>query len=146
MRGLDAEVREQIRKQTKLVAEPVWQEEVRAQVTDRMQTRVLSDSARVSTSDQNVMLRSGGVGKTGNTPNSVLAAGVEFGADRNSTSTVRGNNGTYKRHARRQFKLPRRRGYVVYPAARNIIPRLASLWVQTTVRTIHEALEKGGVH
>jgi hypothetical protein len=30
---------------------------------------------------------------------------------------------------------------VFYPAAREMIPRLAALWIQTTVRTIAEALE-----
>ena len=32
-------------------------------------------------------------------------------------------------------------GYVVYPAAAEAIPRIASLWVQTAVRTLHELVE-----
>lgn len=147
VRTMEPEMRAQIRKHTKQVVEPVWRESVRANVTDRMQTRVLSDTARVAVSDQNVMLKSAGVGKVGGTPASVLARGVEFGADRNSTRAVRSRSGkSYQRHTKRQFKLPRSRGYVVYPAAREVIPRIASLWVQTAVRTMHEVLEKGGAH
>jgi hypothetical protein len=147
LRGLDRELAAQIRAQTRKMAEPEWQEAVRGNVVDRLQTRVLSDTARASVSDQNVMLRSGGIGKMSDgTPKASLAFGAEFGADRNAQSTVVNRQGTrYQRHARKQFRLPRRGGYVVFPAARNIIPRIASLWVQTAVRTLHEQLEKGGV-
>jgi hypothetical protein len=147
LRGLDRELAAQIRAQTREMAEPEWQEAVRGNVTDRLQTRVLSDSARVSVSDQNVMLRSGGIGKMSDgTPKATLALGAEFGAHPGVESTVVNRHGTrYQRHARKQFRLPRSRGYVVWPAARDIIPRIASLWVQTAVRTLHEQLEKGGV-
>jgi hypothetical protein len=145
IRELPKEVAAQNRKHTRAEAEPIWQDEVRGQVVDRQQTRVLSDTARVAVTDSNVLLRSGGIGKTHGTPNSVIAKGTEFGADHNFTRTVTNRKGTsFKRHTKRQFNLPRARGYVVYPAALLVIPRLVSLWVQTTVRTIHEQFEKGG--
>lgn len=145
-RGLDREVAGQIRKHTRPVAEPVWQEAVRGNVTNRMQTRILGDTARVSVSDQNVILKSAVVGKMADgTPKSKLASGTEFGADRAFTRTVVSKNGkSYKRHTKAQFRLPRRGGYVVFPAASTVIPRIASLWVQTAVRTVHEVFEKGG--
>lgn len=143
---MDREVAAQIRKHTKPVAAPVWQEAVRGNVTDRLQTRVLSDTATVSVSDANVMLRSGGTGKmSSGIQKSVLVSGTEFGADPNKMIASKTKGGKpYQRRRGQQFKLPRSRGYVVFPAAREVIPRIASLWVQTAVRTVHEVFEKGG--
>jgi hypothetical protein len=146
IRGLDKEMSAQLRKHTKLVVGPVWQESVRGNVTNRLQTRVLSDSATVAVSDQNVMLRSGGIGRlSSGLPKSEIAFAAEFGANRDSTEEVVSSKGKrYQRHTRRQFKYARPRGYVVYPAASEIIPRIASLWVQTMLRTTHEKFEEGG--
>ena len=72
---------------------------------------------------------------------------TEFGADQTAISsyTARWKKGTsYKvtnRHTRRQFRPRNLKGYVVYPAAARIIPRMASLFVQTAVRTFYEAIE-----
>lgn len=146
LRGMEPEMRAQIRKHTRPVAEPVWQEAVRGNVTDRLQTRVLSDTARVSVSDQNVMLKSASMGKVHGVPASVLSRGAEFGADPDKVIKTSRKGKPYTRRRGRQFKLPRSRGYVVYPAAREVIPRIASLWIQTAIRTMHEVLEqKGGV-
>lgn len=149
IREMPKDVAAQIRKHTTHIVGRnggIWQEAVRSYVVDRMQTRVLSDTARASVSDSNVLLRSGGIGKMQNgTPKSKLAYAVEFGADPRFTRTVTSSTGkTYKRRTKAQFNLPRGRGYVVYPAARQVIPRIASLWAQTAVRTIHENLERGG--
>lgn len=145
-RELDKDVNAQIRKQTRIVVEPVWKEAVRANVTNRFQTRVLGDTARVAVSDSNVMLRSAGVGKLANgTAIPGIAAAAEFGANRDSTRTVVSKLGkSYTRHTKRQLKMPRRGGYVVFPAAREVIPRIVSLWISTAVRTMHETFEKGG--
>ncbi|WZO56014.1 hypothetical protein MRBLWH10_000823 [Microbacterium sp. LWH10-1.2] len=48
----------------------------------------------------------------------------------------------YTRSAGNTFGPNRRAGNVAFPAAREAIPRVASLWVQTARRTIHEALEE----
>lgn len=143
---LPKEVAAQVRKFTKADAEPIWQESVRGHVVTRLQTRALSDTARVAVSDSNVMLKSGGIGKlSSGLPISTIAQGVEFGANPAKQIQQRSRKGkTYTRRRGNVFGLPRSRGYVVYPAARDSIPRLASLWVQTTVRTIHETFEKGG--
>jgi len=147
LREAEPEMRTQIRKHTKPVVEPVWQEAVRGRVQTRMQARVLSDSARVAVSDQNVMLRSAGAGRlSSGVERSRIYPGVEFGANRDAVGTATSTKGKrYPRRTRRQFQLPRRKGYVVFNAAREVIPRIASLWVQTAVRTLHEKLEQGGV-
>lgn len=144
----DKEVTAEIRKQTRLVVEPVWKEAVRANVSNRLQTRTLGDTAKAAVSDQNVFLRSASAGKlSSGVPVSQIAFGVEFGANRNTTRTVVSRKGkSYTRHTKRQLMFPRRRGYVVFPAAREVIPRIASLWVATAVRTLHESFEKGGAN
>lgn len=148
VKQIPREVAAQVRKHTRAEAEPIWKDEVRGHVTTRLETRVLSDTAKVSVSDQNVMLKSAATGKMADgTPKSVLAFATEYGADPAKIIHSKTKAGKpYTRRRGRQFKLPRRRGYVVNPAARESIPRLASLWVQTTIRTIHEQFEKGGAH
>ena len=139
----EPEMRKEIRGRTKPVAEIAWREELQGNVTTRLETRVLLDTARVAVSDQNVMLKSATVGRVGDVPASVLAAGAEFGADPNKPIASRSKNGTaYTRRRGRQFKLPRSRGYVVYPAAHVAIPRIGALWIQTAVRTFAEQVEK----
>lgn len=144
LRQAEPEIRKQINKHTRIMARPVWKEAVLGHTTTRMQTRVLGNTANVGVTAQNVMLRSAKTGRVRGVPASTLAHAVEFGANRDEYRPVRGRSGTYKRRTKRQFRLPRPRGYVVYPAAKTVIPRIASLWIQTTIRTLHEVLEKGG--
>jgi hypothetical protein len=134
--GLDRELAKQIRAASKSVIEPVWKREVAERLSSRLESRVLGNTARVAISDQNVTLKSAAIGRslTGGGKPSELFHNVEFGADRSHV--------TRGRHTRRQFRPRNRRGYVVYPAAANIIPRIASLWAATTIRTLHELLER----
>lgn len=142
MRGLDRATKAEIGKHTKVAAQPIWQEATRAQVATRLQTR-LADSAKVGVTTRNVLLRAGGTGKIGRTPLSKLALGIEFGGDPGKKITSKSSKGNpYVRRLGSGFRLPRSRGYVAYPAASNAIPRLASLWVQTMIRTTYEQLEK----
>lgn len=143
--SLEREVAARVRAETKAEAQPIFQESVRANVTTRLQTRVLSDTARVSVSDSNVTLKSANIGtlssgvKTGD-----IAHLVEFGATPTKKVTQRSSKG--KRYTRRLGHvtgLPRSRGYVFHPAVRESIPRLASLWMQTAYRTVAETFEKG---
>lgn len=139
LKGMDREIASQINKQTRTVAEPVWKEAVGANVTDRLEARVLANTARVSVSRANVTLKSAAIGKTltGGAKPPELYHAVEFGANRDEyVGTDRG-----KRRTKRQFKARNAKGYAVYPAAAEVIPRIASLWVQTLVRTFHEAIE-----
>jgi hypothetical protein len=133
---LDRELAKQIRSASKAVIDPIWKRAVGERISSRLETRVLGNTARVAISDQNVMLKSAAIGKSmsGGGKPAELYHNVEFGADR--AHVTRG------RHTRRQFRPRNLRGYVVYPAAANIIPRIASLWAATTIRTLHELLER----
>lgn len=127
LKGAPREIAKEIRQQTKRVVAPVWQEAVRGNTRTALQVRVLSNTARTSVSDQNVTLAAGGIGKplAGGGAPPQLAVGAEFGSRK------------FK-----QFGTRVKGGKVVYPAAARVIPRLASLWVQTTIRTFYEIIER----
>ena len=72
-----------------------------------------------------------------------LAKAIEFGNNpyvKEQAVSKRGKVFTRRRGNR--FGPPTNTGNVAYPAARDAIPRIAALWVQTAVRTIHETIEK----
>lgn len=143
MQDLDREVRTQINKATKAEAAPIWEDELwkhggRSTLEER-----LADSGKVGVTTRNVFLRAGTGKLRSGTPLERLALAVEFGRGADATSTRTSRKGTrYTMRSGTRF-LPRNRaGYMVYPAARESIPRFASLWIQTTVRAVHEAAEK----
>jgi hypothetical protein len=125
LRDFDRTLQGTVRKVTRIIGQPEWQKAVAANATTRFEQRVLGDTARMAVSNQNVTLKAGHIGRKlrgGGRPAELFGA-AEFGGNRP------------------QFRRPNRKGYAVYPAAARMIPRFAALWAQTTVRTIHEALE-----
>lgn len=143
-RGLEPEVRKQITSHTKRIADPVWKEETRGHALSRLQQRVLAGTSRVGVSGLSMSLRSGGGGRlSSGTLTGLLARAVEFGANFARKVTVRNRKGTtFQRRIGERFGSANRRGNTVIPAARAVIPRMASLIVQTTIRTVHELREK----
>lgn len=142
-RSIDRESAAQLRKETKLNAGPIWRESINERLQTRIQARVLGESARVAVTDSNVVMKSGGLGKTRGVPNTILKGGAEFGADPKKQIKQRSRNGNaYTRSRGRTFLLPRSKGYVVFNAAADATPRLASLWWQTYVRSLAETLER----
>ncbi len=143
MRGLDPAVRRQIAAQTKGAVEPIWTEETRGRALSRLQSR-LADSARVGVTQQNVFLRAGAVGRlSSGTAVSAIAEATEFGVGANKLIDTRSRKGTpYQRRVGGAFGPSRRGGNVAYPAAKESFSRIAALWVQTAVRTVHEEIEK----
>lgn len=143
VRSVPADTRKQINQHTKRAADPIWQGEVRERAATRVQQRVLVDTARVGVTDRNVALRSATVGQVRRgVPASRLAAAAEFGVGPGKVITSKSKKGkTYKRRMGNAFPTRHRNGTVVYPAARDAIPRIASLWVATAVRTIMDAFD-----
>ena len=146
VRGMDAEVRKQIRAHTKAQAAAVWKSEIAQHTGTRLQNRVLVDSARISVTDQNVMMKSAIVGKlSSGVPVTQLAGPAEFGSAPGKRVTQSSGRGPRKQYSRRMggaFGRPTRKGKVFFPAAHESIPRLASLWMQTAYRTVAETFEK----
>ena len=147
VRRANKEVQAQIRKNTKPMVQAEWQKGLAQEAMTRFEHRVLVETARVTVSNQNVKLKAGGLSKklSGGGRARDLAGVAEFGAGQRkpiqSTST---KGKKFQRQGTNQFRHYKKSGHVVYPTAARIIPRLASLWVQTAVRTFHEALEKKG--
>lgn len=149
MKGFDREVAKQIRQATKAMIDPEWRKAVSEHAQTLLESRALAQTARVAISDQNVTLKSAAVGKklSGGLLPSANYAGVEFGADRQVKTTYtatssKGNQYSVTRRTRAQLRPRRKGGYVVFPAAAGIIPRMASLWTQTVVRTFYEIVER----
>lgn len=143
---LDREVRAALRKHTKAAATPIWRDEITHRAGTRLQTRVLVDSARVAVSDSNVTLKAAQVGKlSSGTRRQVLARGAEFGAHADKRITQRSRKGkVYTRRLGNAFGAPRRGGNVFFPAFGQAVSRVASLWLQTGIRTVAETFEKAG--
>ena len=149
MKSFERESAKQIRRVTKDVVAPEWTKAVREHASTRLQQRVLADTARVAVSDQNITLKSAAIGKSlsGGLKPSEGVGGVEFGANRAEYTTYRATSTkgkTFNVRRRTKAQLPDRQktGHAVYPAAASIIPRIASLWTQTVVRTFYELIEK----
>lgn len=149
MKGVDREIAKQIRRVTKPMVQAEWGKAIAERTSTRLEARVLADTARVAVSDQNVTLKSAGIGRklSGGLLPSQSYAAVEFGADRSTrrgydATNKQGTSYTVNRRTRMQLRPRKASGYVVFPAAAEVIPRLASLWVQTVVRTFHEQIEK----
>lgn len=146
MRACDRTIAKMVRKETRAVAEPAWRQALAERADSRLSQRVLVNTAVVSVSNQNVRVKSAMKGRPlsgGLNPKTDWHA-IEFGADTGKTTTYDSFRGHTRfpvtRHTARQLQPRRRSGYVFYPAANEMIPRLAALWVQTVVRTIATAL------
>lgn len=143
LRGVPADVRRQTQAQVRRALPTMWAKEV--------------DSAMVTRQDRAVL--GGAKVKVGALPKLVSATKpvrsgeriwreVEFGDGRKTYVTYRGNvwrNRNVKIRRRTQRQLPSRdkSGRVLYQAARAAGPRIYSLWSQTVIRTVFDAL-KGG--
>lgn len=148
LKQVPREVRKQVRQQTKGEAQPIWQSELGQRPASAVQQRVLVKTGRVRVSDQNVQLESGRIGRPlrGGARPADLAPAVEFGANREQKTTTmttspRGKRYPVTRRTKRQLPTWSSNGRVVFPSTRRAIPRLASLWIQTTARTLFDAFD-----
>lgn len=151
VRAANKDVQAEIRKYTKAEMVPDWKTGLAQRAQTDLERSVLVSTAGVTVSNQNVTLTSATKGRklSGGLDPKTDFAPVEFGADpsKRATYDVHGRNGKahqVTRHTQRQFAPNRRSGYVVYPTAAVIIPRFASLWVQTCIRTIMDAVDGKG--
>lgn len=147
IKAVDSTTRKQIRDHTASEISPEWSTSLASASKTDLDRAVLADTARVRVSDQNVALQSATVGKKlrGGLNPKIDYPAIEFGADRNKVTAykrrTRHGETTVTRHTRHQLPPITRKGRVVYPTASQFIPRYASLWVQTVVKTIYDAFE-----
>lgn len=147
IRSLDKTLQKQIRTHVKALSTPEFKKELAERANTRLESRVIVDTAVVSVSNQNMRLQSAAKGRPlsgGLNPKTDYAA-VEFGRERKPVTYDRKNKKKGGTHSVTRtptgIKHRRAKGYVFYPAVKDFIPRAASLFVQTTVKTIAKALE-----
>jgi len=143
--GMDRELAAQLRKATKTVTAGEWSRALAAEASTEQERRVIVNTARVAVSNTNIRLRAGQLSKnlSGGAKLYELTPGVEFGGIQRPIHSTSSKGKAYTRRRGQGFRRRNKTGYVAYPAAAKIIPRIAALWVATTVRTLHEAIEKG---
>ena len=143
LRAVPAEARKNVTAYTRKNAEPIWFEETRDRAGTKLQQKSLVNTARVGVATRNVYLRSGGVGKlSSGTAIPTVAFGAEFGGNPEKVITQKSRKGKpYKRRMGNVFGAPRRGGNVVYPAARESIPRIASVAIQSAYRALLDAFD-----
>lgn len=143
LRAVPAEARKNVTAFMRSTSEPIWFEETRDRAGTRIQQRALVNTARVGVATRNIYLRSGNVGKlSSGTAIPTVAFGAEFGANPEKLITQRSRKGKqYKRRLGNAFGAPRRGGNVVYRSAREAIPRIASVAIQSARRALFDALD-----
>ena len=144
MSRLRRDVRNDINRATRATLAPAWQGEVKERATGPMDRRVLDAGTRLKPGNPPVLQAAQsrrGIGKSKRLKPSTEWYAWEFGADREKYETYTRKGHKVTRRAQRQLPTRYRKGRVIYPAAANIIPRAAALWVQLVVRKVHEAAE-----
>ena len=155
LNGAEREIQGTIRRESKAVIQPAWQEELYAEV-ETVYEGMFAETGRAVVSNQNVTLNaakvrghkfSGGLDLRRSWPQ------IERGANRalertyNVIGHMRGGhhvNG-YRMSNRKvltAFKPRTRGGYVAGPATQEVMFRALRLWVQTAMRTLFDNLEK----
>lgn len=130
------DVQRVIRLYTKSELTRPWLEAINKRASTALERRVISSTATVSVSNQNVRIQSAAKGRKlsgGLNPKTEFPA-VEFGANRNKVTSYTRKGHRVKRRTAVQMRPRNKSGYVFYPAASEMIPRLARLWVQTVVK------------
>lgn len=144
-------VRNSINRSMRQAMNPAWRGAVAERAHTRLDQRVLNTGVRVAPGNPPTLVAAG---STRPLPGGLVPATDyyldEFGADQNTIATYQRRNrktaGTHavrNRHTSHQLPARRREGRVVWPAAAELGPRLASLFVQTIVRGVYEAVEEG---
>lgn len=146
-RVLPREIQKRIRQNTVGTMSGVWQDEVNTRASTGMDRRVLAVGARIAGGNPPVAIAANSRRRIGRelTPVENWPA-WEFGANRDKTTTYsrrspKGKVHRVTRHTRRQLPARQANGRVVFPAVREVAPRLASMYVQIVVRTVHDASE-----
>lgn len=150
---VERDVRNAIRRSMRATMAPVWQSAVEERLGTRLDTAVLGSGVRVTPGNPPVLIAAGSRrpirrGTRGLVPADDYHA-LEFGVLPAKPTTYRrvnrkaGGTHTVTRNVRAGLPPRTPGGRVVYPAAAELAPRLAALFVQTVVRGIYEAVEEG---
>lgn len=139
---MDTHLRRYIRAQTKAKLVKPWLDAILGESDTVLERRVIAATSTIGTSDQNIRIQSAAKGRrmSGGLQPKLDYPGVEFGSDRNKVTKYTRQGHVVRRHTARQMPARRNAG-PFYVSARKMIPRLASLWVQTIVHTVADVFE-----
>ena len=150
MKLIERDVKNAVNRATRAELKPIWQTELDASMagTNSFTSRLLKGS-RVSPGNPPTLYAATskrGIGKSKRLNPAEHYYLAEFGGRdslyrRYTRKSDNGGSHQVKRRTNTGLPLPFSKGRVVYPAASQAIPRLASLWVQVFVRTVYEAAD-----
>lgn len=141
LKAVDRSVKNQTARNLRSTVPKIWtQDSITRQTRTRMD-RAVFNGVKVSASSSRITLQAG----TSPLIPADITSAVEFGDPNKGYTTYterrRGKSVRVRRRTQQQLPGPIRAGRVAHPALRVAMPRLLSLYVQTVVRTIHEAWE-----
>jgi hypothetical protein len=143
MNGMDADIRRYLRAFAKSKMVTPWLQSITAEASTPLERTVIAGTSTIAVGDQNVRVQAAQKGRrmSGGLQPKVDWPAVEFGADRNKVTSYVRKGHRVRRHTARQMRGRRRGGYVFWPTAEDMTPRLASLWVQTIVKGVSNLFE-----
>ena len=154
IKAANRDLRKELNRRTRETLNPVWKSVVADHLSgrDHLSTMLLAGVRVAAGNPARAMAAQSrrGLGKGKRLVPSRDYYIAEFGVDRSKRTTYERKNrkggGTHKVTRRVNVGKPRRvpEGRVVYPAFAEVGPRMVSLWVQTIVRTYHDAAEGKG--
>jgi hypothetical protein len=162
LKQAEPEIRKAVNNQSKQVILPVWRQEIAEATslsggkTQRARFKVLSSTAKVTVGNKGVTLTAATTGKplSGGLDGKTYWYALEFGATQRALRTVRSTSKLGKHYVMKNRDIhaqldprnyggkTRAQGYSFYPAARETVPRILSLWVQTSVKTLIDIVER----
>lgn len=153
LREAEPEIRKAINKASKDTITTIWKQQIletsnaTGGKTQKARIKLIAKTAKVTVGNKGVTLTAATTGQplSGGLSGKTNWQGLEFGATADK-ATVSFTNGagtqyTQVRNVFAQLDFRRKKGYLFYPAARKAVPRILSLWVQTSVRTLFDLVE-----
>ncbi|MBU4213837.1 MAG: hypothetical protein KJ792_04180 [Actinobacteria bacterium] len=148
LRQARRDVRNETNRQVRATMSPVWQNAVQSRARTDLDRKVIAQGARILAGNPPVLVAAGSRRKLkgGLIPTDTWQP-LEFGADREEVSTYdrrtkHGGTTSVTRHTARQMPSRTRKGRIAWSAAKELAPRLASLFAQTVVRTFADAVDR----
>lgn len=150
VRAADKDIRRVISQDMRSTMNPVWRSELATRAT-RSRDQLLTAGARIAGGNPPALITASSRRRIGSGGGLIPVEhwpGFEYGTDQARSSTYTRHRAGYKPHQVTRNVLaghpPRyRNGRVIGPTARQILPRIASYWVQAVVKTFLDAAEKG---
>lgn len=146
MKAADKDIKRDINARARAVMGPVWVQTLAEQI-QRPGDRIILAGARIAAGNPPTLVAGNSKRKIGRGLIPVENwAGYEYGAVREYKTSYQRVSKNGKRHQVKRSvvsHLPKRReiGRIITPTVRKTLPRLASLWVQTIVKTYMDAFE-----